>query len=62
MSIAVLVSDGFELLDAMGPYEALKEVQNRYYSSVDLKHRTWIDDGSDSGIQCHRGNLDLRVV
>jgi hypothetical protein len=39
--VGVILSQGFELLDAMGPYEALKEVQEHYYSSVDIEHRRW---------------------
>jgi len=63
MNIAVLVADGFELLDAMGPFEALKEVQNRYYKTIDLKRHTGIDDDNfDSGIRCRNGTLDIKVV
>ena len=53
--VGVIVSQGFELLDALGPYEALKEVQEHYYSNVDIEQRTWKKDG-DSGIQCNSNN------
>jgi transcriptional regulator GlxA family with amidase domain len=53
--VGVIVSQGFELLDALGPYEALKEVQEHYYSKVDIEHRRWKND-ADSGIQCNNNN------
>ena len=53
--VGVIVSQGFELLDALGPYEALKEVQEHYYSKVDIEHRRWKND-ADSGIQCNNNS------
>ena len=59
--VGVIVSDGFELLDALGPYEALKEVQEHYYQKIDIRKRIW-NDNSDSGIRCSKGNLEVKVV
>ena len=59
--VGVIVSDGFELLDALGPFEALKEVQERYYQKINISQRTW-DADSDSGIRCSKGTLEVKVV
>ena len=58
--VGVVISDGFELLDAMGPFETLKEVEERYYSQIDLPNRRW-DKEKDSGIQCSGGRLEIKV-
>ena len=42
----------------MGPYEALKEVQEHYYESIDIKHRKMVDKGK-SGIEC---NLQVETI
>jgi len=59
--VGVVVSDGFELLDALGPFEALKQVQGHYYASIDIRNRRWDREGA-SGIQCSNGDLEVEVV
>ena len=56
--VGVLVADGFEMLDALGPYETLKEVQNRYYRKINLTDHAW---GERGGIQCDGGRTAVSV-
>jgi len=59
--VGVIISDGFELLDALGPFEALKEVQGHYYEVIDIQNRRW-DETNGSGIQCAGGTLEVEAV
>ena len=47
-----------ELLDALGPYETLKEVEEGYYTQIDIANRTW---GTPTGIACADGELCMSV-
>ena len=47
--VGVVIAPGFELLDALGPYETLKEVQEGYYTQIDIDNHTW---GTPTGIAC----------
>ena len=38
--VGVVIAPGFELLDALGPYETLKEVEEGYYTQIDIANRT----------------------
>lgn len=58
--VGVLLAPGFEMLDAMGPYEALKEVENRYFSNIDVAARTWIAP-EKSDVRCAGGETEISV-
>lgn len=58
--VGVVIAPGFEMLDALGPYETLKEVQQKYYSQIDIHRRTW---GTPMDIKCadEHGELEITV-
>jgi len=57
--VAVVLAPNFEMLDAMGPYEAFKEVQEHYYSLIDIDKHIF---GHGTGIQCSDGDVEVEVV
>ena len=57
--VGVVIAPGFELLDALGPYETLKEVEEGYYTQIDIANRTW---GTPTGIACADGELNVTAA
>lgn len=58
--VGVVLAPSFEMLDAMGPYETFKEVQNKYYAYVNLDKHAFEDKPTGS-IQCSGGALRVEV-
>ena len=50
--VGVVIANGFEMLDAIGPFEVFKEIENTYFAHVNLTSQTWSDTALQPGIQC----------
>ena len=50
--VGVVIANGFEMLDAIGPFEVFKEIENTYFAHVNLASQTWSDTALQPGIQC----------
>jgi len=50
--VGVVIANGFEMLDAIGPFEVFKEIEKTYFAHVNLASQTWSDTALQPGIQC----------